>query len=580
MPLDIRDFFKAKGSAAKPKSSSSAAFDKNKKSKDSLKAAGNKRKATSTPSKSKLSGGKKLLSPIIEEGPVKARAPKHKTIILEDSDTDATTDGDGKHNQTIANDDNERDDEKPVAKASPHFNNNKKKGSLANKPKNLKEVSSEDFFAADAGESKSKRTSLRNIKPRGSYVFNDDDDDDEPEDEFEVDNMKSSSSKRKKSGDDFDDEDIEGTDLDDDFKPQPVEKGKRPSPKAAKTPPTKPERKPSPYKKKKVEKEQPVDIDFNDEKEGFKPIGTPSRGINTRGAFTKSTPDQDTPPSSKKRKATTTSSNSKKKIPVKNENEPLLEPSLELDEFDEDKAFPECFVGLTFVFTGVLEDGFSREDASDFVKTLGGRVTGSVSGRTSYLVVGGVLEDGRPYKDGKKFQASQGLDNCKVVVGKKQLYGLAKLYCDKVKAHLPLEEQFEDDDEPSSELSTILASAESAPSLQVPKKPAVVNPYAKKGAIVNPYSQKSLGTNPYGKKASAPQQENSSMRKKTDANDLWVDIYAPASTRDILGNKDCVTKLTTCKRGWHSVSLGCLTLTSIVSIFCTIHRVGKVGIKV
>lgn len=46
-----------------------------------------------------------------------------------------------------------------------------------------------------------------------------------------------------------------------------------------------------------------------------------------------------------------------------------------------------CLEGLTFVITGVL-DSLERDDAENLIKRYGGKVTGSVSGRTSYLVVG------------------------------------------------------------------------------------------------------------------------------------------------------------------------------------------------
>eukprot|EP00808_Paulinella_micropora_P013838 g23963.t1 len=48
---------------------------------------------------------------------------------------------------------------------------------------------------------------------------------------------------------------------------------------------------------------------------------------------------------------------------------------------------PNCLGGLAFVFTGVLES-LEREQAADIVKKYGGRVTGQVSGKTDYLVMG------------------------------------------------------------------------------------------------------------------------------------------------------------------------------------------------
>jgi DNA ligase (NAD+) len=50
-------------------------------------------------------------------------------------------------------------------------------------------------------------------------------------------------------------------------------------------------------------------------------------------------------------------------------------------------AGPQPLAGKTFVITGTLA-GMSREDAETRIQALGGKVTGSVSKKTSYLVVG------------------------------------------------------------------------------------------------------------------------------------------------------------------------------------------------
>ena len=47
----------------------------------------------------------------------------------------------------------------------------------------------------------------------------------------------------------------------------------------------------------------------------------------------------------------------------------------------------DLFLGLTFVITGTL-DSLLREECEDVIKRHGGRVTGSVSGKTDFLVVG------------------------------------------------------------------------------------------------------------------------------------------------------------------------------------------------
>lgn len=46
-----------------------------------------------------------------------------------------------------------------------------------------------------------------------------------------------------------------------------------------------------------------------------------------------------------------------------------------------------CLEGLTFVITGVLES-IERDEAKSLIERYGGKVTGSVSKKTNYLVMG------------------------------------------------------------------------------------------------------------------------------------------------------------------------------------------------
>ena len=50
-------------------------------------------------------------------------------------------------------------------------------------------------------------------------------------------------------------------------------------------------------------------------------------------------------------------------------------------------AADDRFAGLTFVLTGALGK-FTREEATEKIEQLGGRVSGSVSKKTSYVIVG------------------------------------------------------------------------------------------------------------------------------------------------------------------------------------------------
>ncbi len=60
-----------------------------------------------------------------------------------------------------------------------------------------------------------------------------------------------------------------------------------------------------------------------------------------------------------------------------------VDPQIQKDEKKKEGAF----TGLTFVVTGTLPN-FSRDDAKDFIENNGGKVTDSVSKKTSYLVLG------------------------------------------------------------------------------------------------------------------------------------------------------------------------------------------------
>lgn len=48
---------------------------------------------------------------------------------------------------------------------------------------------------------------------------------------------------------------------------------------------------------------------------------------------------------------------------------------------------PQIFAGLTFVLTGTLP-GYKREEAAEIIESLGGKVSGSVSKKTSYVLAG------------------------------------------------------------------------------------------------------------------------------------------------------------------------------------------------
>ena len=115
-----------------------------------------------------------------------------------------------------------------------------------------------------------------------------------------------------------------------------------------------------------------------------------------------------------------------------------------------------------------------------------------------------------------------------------------------------------------------------AASTRATKKPAsLANPYARKaGPVSNPYIKKSTVSNPYAKPSSVNPYAKAHARSTStvvptvaadDPTKLWVDKHAPQETREILGNKDHVQKLTSCKAA-QACSLSGLFLVHLLSI--------------
>jgi replication factor C subunit 1 len=238
-----------------------------------------------------------------------------------------------------------------------------------------------------------------------------------------------------------------------------------------------------------------------------------------------------------------------------------LAPGLELHEFNIDSIqVPECLQGRTFVLTGVL-DNMHRDDAMDLIKTMGGRVTTAVSGKTDYLVVGSILEDGRPYTEGSKYKKAMQTDSVQICMGEKQLYGLCHLYHAQAMKENGIEPTPVTKKLAPSTTTTTTAAPAAAPAANPYAKKAApaANPYAKKpGAATagNPYA-KSAASNPYAKSNSNPYANKSSsavavapVKSEFSLNSLWVDKHAPQRTDEILGNKDNVTKLQQWLNSW------------------------------
>ena len=61
---------------------------------------------------------------------------------------------------------------------------------------------------------------------------------------------------------------------------------------------------------------------------------------------------------------------------------------------------PDCLKDKVFVCTGELEH-YTRDQVTALIAKYGGRTTGTVSGKTTHLLMGDKLEDGREVTSGK-----------------------------------------------------------------------------------------------------------------------------------------------------------------------------------
>ncbi|KAL2536029.1 Replication factor C subunit 1 [Forsythia ovata] len=174
-----------------------------------------------------------------------------------------------------------------------------------------------------------------------------------------------------------------------------------------------------------------------------------------------------------------------------------------------EKEVPEgasdCLAGLTFVISGTL-DSLEREEAEDLIKRYGGRVTGSVSKKTNYLLcdedIGG-RKSAKAKELGTKFLTEDGL------------------------------------------FDMIRASNKSKKSIQESKKPLdKVAPSPPKKSPQKPETKKQVATSIVVKglppAAALPKQKD----QPTAQSGLpWTEKYKPKVPNDIVGNQSVVKQL-------------------------------------
>ncbi|KAK9943191.1 hypothetical protein M0R45_008809 [Rubus argutus] len=187
-----------------------------------------------------------------------------------------------------------------------------------------------------------------------------------------------------------------------------------------------------------------------------------------------------------------------------------------------EKEVPEgaanCLAGLTFVISGTL-DSLEREEAEDLIKRHGGRVTGSVSKKTSYLLCDEDIEGGKSSKAkelGTAFLTEDGLfDVIRASVhAKAPVHEAKKPVDDTRKASLPSKS---------------------------PKKEALKNCTSSSLASSVSHKQSPLD-------ASLDRRKEQTTKHSALT---WTEKYKPKVPNDIIGNQSLVKQLHDWLAHWH-----------------------------
>ncbi|XP_020100068.1 replication factor C subunit 1 [Ananas comosus] len=179
---------------------------------------------------------------------------------------------------------------------------------------------------------------------------------------------------------------------------------------------------------------------------------------------------------------------------------------------------PECLAGLTFVISGTL-DSLEREEAEDLIKRHGGRITGSVSKKTSFLLadedIGG-RKSSKAKELGIRFLTEDGLFDMirKSKPAKSAVHGDRKNSLEKA--------------EKSPVKSSIVG---------VKKRDNQVSPAGKKGSEISVKATASLD------KRKAQTRDRSSL--------IWTEKYRPKVPNDIIGNQSLVKQLHDWLTSWN-----------------------------
>ncbi|XP_042483275.1 replication factor C subunit 1 isoform X1 [Macadamia integrifolia] len=181
---------------------------------------------------------------------------------------------------------------------------------------------------------------------------------------------------------------------------------------------------------------------------------------------------------------------------------------------------PGCLAGLTFVISGTL-DSLEREEAEDLIKQHGGRVTGSVSKKTNYLLVDEDIGGRKSLKAkelGTPFLTEEGL-------------------FDMIRSSKPAKIPVQEEIKKRAVDKTAVSQPKESPQKEVKDK--VNNSSARKVAPKVPAT---------GYSSAKPKDVRTALCSLP-----WTDKYRPKTPNDIIGNQSLVKQLHDWLVNWNTI---------------------------
>ncbi|XP_006895482.1 PREDICTED: replication factor C subunit 1 [Elephantulus edwardii] len=221
------------------------------------------------------------------------------------------------------------------------------------------------------------------------------------------------------------------------------------------------------------------------------------------------------------------------------------------------KGADNCLEGLIFVITGVLES-IERDEAKSLIERYGGKVTGNVSKKTNYLVMG--RDSGQSKSDkaavlGTKIIDEDGLlDLIRTMPGKKSKYEIA-FEAEMKKEKSRLKRTPQKNDQGKRKFSPNKKDSESKKCKLTPRRDGLGKSVKKESSVVRKdLDFEEPGTEEEAGVDSEPWNMPDNSQEHKVENLLWVDKYKPTSLKTIIGqqgDQSCANKLLRWLRNWH-----------------------------